>query len=138
MFHPANTARSTNPVYVVRGRETGYVSTGKFVQYKLEQQGETEAKIAVDEMSDTARQQVWSDRVRRIASLEAAEGRDLEVHSFVNQWSELYPDEAVKWYQPVRRILKSLEMVEDIQRVAGPPLSLNPLNPLWLWQWLWQ
>ena len=123
IFHPANTARSTKPLYLLRGRETGYVSTGKFIQYNLEQQGETEAKIAVGEMSDSERQQVWSDRVRTIAQLEAAEGRDLEVHIFVNQWSELYPDEAVKWYQPVRRILKSLEMVEDIQRVIGPPLS---------------
>ena len=92
MFHPANTARSTNPVYVVRGRETGYVSPGKFAQYDLEQQGETEAEIAVDEMSESEWQQVWSDRVRRIASLEAAEGRDLQVNSFVNKWSELYAD----------------------------------------------
>ena len=89
-------------------------------------------------MRDSERQQLWSDRARTIAQLEAAEGRDLQVNIFVNQWSELYPDEAVKWYQPQRRILKSLEEVEGIQRVTGPPLSLNPLNPLWLWQWLWQ
>ena len=91
IFHPANTARSTNPVYASPGRETGYVSTGKFIQYNLEQQGETEAKIAVGEMSDSERQQVWSDGVCRIVQLEAAEGRVLEVHLFVNQMERIVP-----------------------------------------------
>ena len=46
-FHPANTERRTNPLYRIGGRETGTDSTGKFVQYDLEQQGETEAKTNV-------------------------------------------------------------------------------------------
>ena len=82
-FHPANTERRTNPLYRIRGRETGTDSTGKFVQYDLEQQGETEAKIAVDTLSPSELQEVWSSRVRHIAQLEAAEGRDLEVHIFL-------------------------------------------------------
>ena len=123
-FHPANTERMTNPLYRIRGRETGIDSTGKFVQYDLDQQEETEAKIAAGELSPSVRREVWSSRVRHIALLEAAEGRDLEVHAFVNRWSHLYPDDAVKWFQPDIKILRSLVMVEDIQRMTDSRVRL--------------
>ena len=101
------------------------------MQYDLEQQGETEAKIAVDKLSPSELQEVWSSRVRHIAQLEAAEDRDLEVHEFVNQWSHLYPDEAVRWFQQETKILRSLVMVKDIQRMTDSSVRLVPKLKTW-------
>ena len=69
--------------------------------------------------------------MRHIAQLEAAEGRDLEVHEFVNQWSHLYPDEAVRWFQPETKILRSLVMVKDIQRMTDSSVRLVPKLKTW-------
>ena len=89
-FHPSNTKLLTNPIYRTRGRALGSDSTGKFTQYRLEKKEEP------DDMTEEDKRQTWSDRVRYIARVVAAEGRDLEWTEFLNQWSRASPNDAAK------------------------------------------
>ena len=43
----------------------------------------------------------------------------------------MYPDEAVKWFQPEIKILISLVMVEDIQRMTDSSVRLVPKLKTW-------
>ena len=117
----------------MRGCEAGQGATCKFVQYNLAQQGETERKPDIHNMHSFERRAVWRDRVRTIANHEATQGRDLDVNTFLNRWSEWWPDEAVSWYQPEKRLLGALEMVDGIQRVNDSTVRLMPKRARTWW-----
>ena len=122
-FHPLDTALRTNPLYRIRARQAGSDSLGKLVQYELEHH----ASCAVRVVSQSEREKVWSERVHHIARLEAAKGRDLHLEEFLNQWSRLYPEEAVKWFMPGRAhgsLLQALVRVEDVQKVTNSSVRI--------------
>ena len=122
-YHPLDTALRTNPLYRIRTHQAGSDSLGKFVQYGLEHH----ASCAVRVGSQSEREKVWSERVHHIARLEAAKGRDLHLEEFLNQWSRLYPEEAVKWFMPGRAhgsLLQALVRVEDVQKVTNSSVRI--------------
>ena len=124
-FHPLDTALRTNPLYRIRTHQAGSDSLGKFVQYGLEHH----ASCAVRVGSQSEREKVWSERVHHIARLEAAKGRDLHLEEFLNQWSRLYPEEAVKWFMimPGRdygSLLQALVRVEGVQKVTNSSVRI--------------
>jgi len=123
--HPSNTARCLNPVYILRGRPEGEDCYGKFIQYGLEQEECSESKSIANNMTRQERLQEWSKRVRTLAEMEYNEGRDLRINQFLNLWCLMYGDDCVKWYQPQPKILRSLLMVEGIQRVDDSSVKLS-------------
>ena len=56
----------------------------------------SEAALEFAQLSQSQREEIWSERVLHIARLAAAQGRDLDMEEFVNQWSRSYPDDALK------------------------------------------
>ena len=125
-FHPADTGWRTNPLYVIRGRPVRSDSRGKFLQHDLMQHETSEAALEFAQLSQSQREEIWSERVLHIARLAAAQGRDLDMEEFVNQWSRSYPDEALKWFLPGDAgPLKGILRVKDIQRVTDATVRIQ-------------
>ena len=123
-FHPSNTERRANPMYVMRSRPEGNAQPGKFVQCAIKNLGEIEAKARVDAMSQSERVRIWNERVWTCARHHGPDGTPLEVESFVNNWSAIWPNEAIDWYQPVKKRLQSLVSVPGVERVSNNSVKL--------------
>ena len=74
----------------------GSNSLGKFVQHRLDKE-----KPGPDiDMTDEKKRETWSARVRLIAQHGHRNGRDLNWQEFINYWSRIWPNQAVKWFMP--------------------------------------
>ena len=86
-------------------------------------------------MTDEEKSQTWSDRVRLIAQHEHGKGRDLNWQEFINYWSRIWPNQAVKWFmpnkgQPMRSLLRAegiCKVSNDYVRIKGNSRESAPL-----------
>ena len=86
----------------------------------------SEAALEFAQLSQSQREEIWSERVLHIARLAAAQGRDLDMEEFVNQWSRSYPGEAWKWFLPGDAgPLQGILRVKDIQRVTDATVRIQ-------------
>ena len=93
-------------------RALGPDETGKFVQYRLDREGNTPAKLRAANLNSNQRWDIWCKRVKSIMRSEWVEGRNLDVgDTFLNIWTEMYPHDAVSWYKPADGLLQSVVQV---------------------------
>ena len=117
--HPSNTAKEQNPRYVMTCREPAGepANVGKFKQHELEKyQVDSTFKWQADELSPTGRFGIWVWRVKTILNGQYAKDKPLRVHDFATLWTALWPNDAIAWFKPDDKLLKSMERCEEVIR----------------------
>ena len=130
--HPSNTAKEQNPRYVMTCREPACepLNVGKFKQHELEKwQVDSTYKWQADSLSPSARFGIWCKRVKRILDEQYAQDKPLRAHDFATLWTEHWPNDAIAWYKPDDKLLKSMERCEEVIRLDSTTLAWKSPPP---------
>ena len=121
----SNTEKWANPVYKMTSRSEGdlVANIGKFEQYWLEEVEFSEAREHVASLRSVKRQEIWCRRVKELLDdfITKHRGHGMPINLFVTQWSRRYPRDAVAWYMPEEKLLRSIEVCGEVERYRRDP-----------------
>ena len=91
---------------------------GKFHQYWLEEVEVSEAKTEAALLSPAQKQATWCRRVKELLDdhIQKTWAQGMEISMFLTLWSRRYPHDAVAWYQPAGKMMRSMEECGEVTR----------------------
>ena len=91
---------------------------GKFHQYWLEEVEVSEAKTEAALLSPALKHAIWCRRVKELLDdyIQKTWAQGMEISMFLTLWSRRYPHDAVAWYQPAEKMMRSMEVCGEVTR----------------------
>ena len=116
--HPSNPQICGNPYYEFSCRESAKVNYGKFRHAELEATKDDSPNYAfVKTLTLQAKRLEWNRHVKEVMLMAMIEGVDFIFPvDFQTAWNKRYPDDCVEWFTPHNDLIKSLELVPEVER----------------------
>ena len=91
---------------------------GKFHQYWLDEVEVSEARDKAASLLPDKKKAIWCRRVKELLDdfITKHRGNGMPINLFVTLWSRRYPRDAVAWYMPEQRLLRSIEVCGEVER----------------------